>query len=305
MYDLNHKGTNSGLAGSRVLIQADLYPTYWADLTLAYILYPEIRPSFHQEPEELLFNGEAEYRFADLDRCLLPTSSQCGNIGLYLRLYRVSFTVHLPFADLSAGSQAVYWASARVINPTDVFVSNPFTFLETEFRPGIDAFRIRVPFGSMNEVDAGYIAGEDFQFDKSALYCRTRLSVLDTDLSFPVILFRENLLLGLDAAGSLGSAGVWAETAWVVPDIAAPSGGDSDRAYLNASAGTDYNFSNGLYGYVEYHFNSQGGRDPSRFLDIQTHTSYQEGGVHLLGRRYLSSGGCSGWAIVRKYPWEH
>ena len=59
---------------------------------------------------------------------------------------------------------------------------------------------------------------------------------------------------------------------------------------MRLSLGLDYNFSDGLYGYLEYHFNSPGAADAQDYLQAASGPAYSEGGDYLLGRHYLGLG---------------
>jgi hypothetical protein len=229
----------------------------------------------------------------DLRRRLLPWSStDVNNINLSQELDRAVLTLRLPFADLSAGRQAVAWGSARIVNPTDVIVPLRFSALESEYRRGVDAIRVRIPFGAMHEVDLGYVFGEDFRFARSTAFGRASFYLLETDISALAMLFREDLMLGIDLARALGDAGAWIEGTYVVPDILSP-GDPKDlwaEDYLRVSAGLDYNFSSGLYTYLEVHFNSPGETDAADYLQLADQAAYSDGGVYLLGRYYLGLG---------------
>lgn len=293
LYDPIWQGDSYGLATGILRLKADLYPAKWFSAELAYVLNPEIRPGTLQGSSIFFDGGSGQYRVIDLRPRLLPWSSaDANNIGLYNDLDRAVITLNLPFADVSLGRQAVAWGSARIVNPTDVIVPRRFSAVESEYRRGVDALRIRIPFGSMNEWDIGYIFGEDFRFDRSAAFARLKLYLFQTDVSVLAMLFREDLMVGLDLARAIGNAGAWLETAYVVPDL--PSLGTAgeawDQDYLRLSAGVDYNFSGGLYTYLEAHYNSPGALAAADYAQLQDDPAYTDGGDYLLGRYYLGLG---------------
>jgi hypothetical protein len=293
LYDPLWQGDSYGLATGILRLKADLYPAKWFSAELAYVLNPEIRPGSLQAGSELFGGGEGRYRVIDLRRRLLPWSSaEVNNVGLYNELDRAAITLSLPFADVSIGRQAVAWGSARIVNPTDVIVPSRFSAVESEYSRGVDALRIRIPFGSMNEFDVGYIFGEDFRFDRSAAFSRVKLYLFQTDISILAMLFREDLMAGLDLARAIGNAGAWLETAYVIPDLLSPgtAGEVWAQDYLRLSAGVDYNFSGGLYTYLEAHYNSPGAIDPAGYAQLADEPAYTDGGVYLLGRYYLGLG---------------
>ena len=164
------------------------------------------------------------------------------------------------------------------MNPTDVVT--PFTYnqLDTEDRIGVDAVRVRIPIGAMGEWDTGYIFGEGFDSEKSALFLRSQLNAVETDFSILLVGFQKHLLAGLDIARGIGGAGFWLEAAYVFVES---FGQDSDTAnnYLRVSTGLDYSFGEKTYGFIEYHFNGVG-REGSRELPRQ----FKPASLHPRGR---------------------
>ena len=61
-----------------------------------------------------------------------------------------------------------------------------------------DAIRIRVPISLLEEVDAGYIFGEDFKFENSAMFLRGKFYYYRTDFSLLLTGFQENFIMGFD-----------------------------------------------------------------------------------------------------------
>jgi hypothetical protein len=291
IYDPAWESDSYGVSTGMLRLKASLYPTERSSVELAYLIYPEIRPDALSNGSRFLDPGTGAYRVIDLRRRLLPwSSSDVNNLGLYNELDRAAVTFRFPFADLSLGRQAVAWGSSRIVNTTDVIVPVEISTLDTEYREGVDALRLRIPLGAMHEIDLGYVFGKEFRFDRSAAFGRAKLYVLETDVGALAMLFQENLMIGLDLARAIGDAGSWLEAAYVVPDVV---GGFDDPwadGYFRISSGLDYNLSGELYGYVEYHFNSPGAADASGYLQLPDDPAYSGGATYLLGRHYLGVG---------------
>ncbi|MGD8922103.1 MAG: hypothetical protein PVH24_02560, partial [Candidatus Zixiibacteriota bacterium] len=142
----------------------------------AYNLVPRIQDHrlFLEDPFAFGINPRG-YRFDDLDRLLYPDDiSSVSSFGIYQNLDRAFFTLSASQFDLYVGRQAIAWGTARVVNPTDVLAPYAFTELDSEYRVGIDAVRLRWPLGFMGEIDVGYVAGRDFAFGNSAVFGRGR-----------------------------------------------------------------------------------------------------------------------------------
>jgi len=140
----------------------------------------------------------------------------------------------------------------------------------------------------MGEIDVGMVFGEDFEGDESAAFLRTRFYLWETDITFLGIAFKENMLGGIDLARAIGGAGFWLEAAYTFAD--ALNNHTPEESYFRFTTGLDYHFSQGIYAFVEYHFNSAGRDDPGRYPAQFHKTAFQEGGVYLLGRHYLIPG---------------
>jgi hypothetical protein len=240
--------------------------------------------------QKLFFSGISPetYRLVDFSNRLYPgPESAVRNFAVFLNLDRLAVAFHPRWADIFVGRQAIAWGSARIINPTDVIA--PFTFneLDKEERFGVDAVRVRAPLGAMDELDLGFVAGKDLERSKNAAFVRGKTYLWTTDLSLLFLGFREHGLFGIDLARSIGGAGFWLESAYVVPYLFNASRRGEADPYFRISTGLDYNFSPRLYGYGEYHFDSAGKAQPRDYASLFNSVAFRDGTVYLLGRHYL------------------
>jgi hypothetical protein len=282
-----------GSVSNKIGLSVSAAPFAWLSVHAAYRLVPTIQdPALFGQSVFLAAAGTEEYRVIDFSSRLYPAQGESvDSFAFFHNLDRLFVTVNLPFADVFIGRQAVAWGSAHVFNPTDFLAPYAFTELDTEERRGVDAVRLRIPLGPLDELDLGYAAGGGFAWDKSAAYARAKTNFWDTDLSVLAAGFRGNLMLGIDITRSLGGAGVWLDAAYVFPRLLnTESGGGEQTGYLGMALGLDYNFDFGLYMFIEYYFNSAGGLKPDDYPDISSGDAYQDGAVYLLGRHYLNLG---------------
>lgn len=235
---------------------------------------------------EVLTIDTHDYRVADLASSIYPGDNDFSSVGVFQNLDRANVTARLSFADVIVGRQAIAWGSARVVNPTDVIA--PFTYgeLDTEDRTGVDAVRVRIPIGALSEVDVGYVFGRDFAVDRSAFFARSQFNAAETDVSPLFVHFCEQWLVGIDVVRGIGSVGAWIEGTRVFTmgrDVAI-----SD--YFRISAGADYSFGGETYGFIEYHFNGAGVRDPEDYLVNLNRSIYRDAAVYLMGAHYFALG---------------
>jgi len=231
------------------------------------------------------------YRFKDIDQRLYPSEGDAvDNFAVYQNLDRLQATYKASHFDLIVGRQAIAWGSARTINPTDVVAPYVFNELDTEDRIGVDAIRVRIPLGFMGEIDAGYIAGKDFEWERSAFFTRGKFYADETDFAVVFSGFRGNMMVGIDIARSIGGAGTWLEAAYVKPDLFTDEDADGEGSYFRLSTGMDYSFASGTYFFAEYHYNGAGTTDTDEYLSKLGEIAYNEGNVFQLGEHYLIPG---------------
>ena len=206
-----------GVVVNRLRFNLSYAPTDSLSFAFAYDFTPRVQDPllFSQSPFAVGI-ASSRYRVADFESLLYPSEDEpISSVGIYHNLDRASVQFSTDFADFSIGRDAIAWGSARIVNPTDIIAPYTYDQLDTEDRVGVDAIRVRIPVGVMGEIDAGYIFGPDFDFDKSAVFLRTQLNAVETDFSILLLEFQKDLLVGLDVARGIGGAGFWLETAYV------------------------------------------------------------------------------------------
>lgn len=280
-----------GAVINRVRANLSYVPTDAISLSISYDFSPRILDkSFFSNSPLAVSTSSTKYRISESDSLIYPVDDDSmGNIGIYHNLDRASINYSAAFADISIGRDAIAWGSARIINPTDVVAPFSFDQLDTEDRVGVDAIRVRIPIGVLGEVDTGYVIGENFAYDKSALFLRTQLNAVETDFSISLIQFQRNLLAGIDVTRGIGGAGFWLEAAYVLSDYFKDVNSTSNN-YLRTSIGLDYIFNGTLFTFIEYHFNGAGTVNPDDYIYNLDQPAYLKGGVYLFGVHYLSPG---------------
>ena len=280
-----------GAVNNRLRLNCAYTPTDTLSFDLSYDFAPRIQdPSLFSEPSIVTATDSLSYRVVDLDSGIYPGKDDpAGSFGLFQNLDRAAIAYGADFADITIGRQAIAWGSARVVNSTDVVAPYAYNQLDTEDRIGVDAIRVQIPIGVLGEFDTGYIFGENFAFEKSALFLRSQLNAAETDLSISLVGFREHLMTGFDLARGIGGAGFWFEAAYVYANAFDSENGEAEN-YLRASVGLDYSFAGKAYGFIEYHFSGAGAGEPEDYLDNLSEPAYTDGAVYLLGRHYLAPG---------------
>lgn len=224
----------------------------------------------------------SDYRFADFSETLFtheisPDVNQKENLVAFQNLDRLNVQYRYKLLDLALGRMPVNFGSARVVNPTDVLIPISPTTFDSEYRLGVDAVRIKRALGDMVELDLGAVAGKNFEDGKSAYFLNFRHPFSDWYITYTMIRYRLNTLIGLDFQGAINDAGVWLETAYNFVK------NDSDN--LRFSAGGEYNINSDFLLFVEYHYNGEGS---SEERDYQV--PHVERGIFLMAKHYITPG---------------
>jgi len=272
---------------SRARIKLNIKTSESLSWELAYEVLPWIRDRGGILSDRSFANSSFfSYRIDDLNENILDDQDQ--DFVLAQNLDRAFLTYTATSFDLFVGRQPVAFGSARVINPTDIIAPFTVNTIAKDELVGVDAIRMKSPLAEMGEFDVGIVFGNEFNADKSAAFVRMKSYVLKTDISLMTMIFKENILLGLDLARSICGAGTWLEAAQVLSDAA--NDYRPEENYFRLSIGTDYSFTSRLYAFIEYHFNGAGTDNPVDYLNAATETAFTEGAVYLLARHYIAPG---------------
>ena len=224
--------------------------------------------------ESFMIPERQSYRLTDIRPTIGPTGKK--NI-VPQNLDRMNVQFQMEAGDLTIGRQAITFGSARMINPSDVFLPFDVRTLNTEYRVGIDAVRFQKPIAQLGELDIGVILGPDGKSENSAAFFQLLTNISGSDYQFTAMRFAEQNLIGAGVQSALGVFGFWLEAAHV----------NGDEDYTRASIGVDYAFNERVFGMIEYHLNEAGSSNPDNYLEQFDDTAYTAGGVFLLGKNYL------------------
>jgi hypothetical protein len=188
---------------------------------------------------------------------------------------RLYFDQDFSFGSLVIGRQRISWGTGRVWNPTDIFNPiNPANFGKIE-KDGSDAASMKFDLGQLTNLQLVYNA--EYHFKYSDYAARFHTNILGYDFSIMSGFVDKRLVNGGDFAGDIGGAGIRGE-ALVSSDVLNNTG-----YFVKWILGTDYQFTDKLYGVIEYYHNGQGLLDK---MDYDLADLY-EGKILNLAKDYL------------------
>lgn len=202
-----------------------------------------------------------------------PVSENHLTLSHYIdRLY---FDQDFSFGSLVIGRQRISWGTGRVWNPTDIFNPiNPANFGKIG-KDGSDAASMKFDLGQLTNLQIVYNA--EYHFNYSDYAARFHTNILGYDFSLMSGFVDKRLVNGGDFAGDIGGAGIRGEML-LSSDVLNNTG-----CFVKWILGTDYQFTDKLYGMIEYYHNGQGSIDKMDY-DL---TALYEGTILNLAKDYL------------------
>jgi hypothetical protein len=216
------------------------------------------------------------YRAWDFTPVLLNDSLKIlGNLD------RLLLTARMKAANLILGRQAVSWGLGKTFSPSDFVAPIPLYAIDREFRTGVDAARLRVPLGTMEELDLGFLAGDGLHGDGNGFWARAALSAAGLDVTPMAAYYRRCATASLGVNGVFAGASWWAEGAFTDAD---------GTRYATITAGADHRLGANGYGWLEYTYNGAGAHGPEDYPDLRGSKPYTLAGAYLQGKNYLNPG---------------
>jgi hypothetical protein len=228
-----------------------------------------------------------------------------STVNATLWLDRLNITFVLPWLDVIVGRQAITFGKAYFWNPLDVFLPFDPRQLDRDYKAGVDAVRLNIPFGEFTGLnligvlgstvstkllgDRGFaLSSGDLSWEGSALVARFYTTIGGFDLSLQAGKVYAGYQTGAGVVGELGPIEVRGEAAYFIVEetgpLPVPSLGSLRRSFFSGVFGLGHRFANTLTLEGEYLFNGLG--DPrhleSAFLRVAASETLHAG-QHLLG----------------------
>ncbi|MBI4597677.1 MAG: hypothetical protein HY737_04655 [Candidatus Omnitrophica bacterium] len=227
--------------------------------------------SFAGRGDAKLLRRHAEQRqFLDLSQTFVDD----GGAFYEHSLHRAYASLRSEMVNVDIGRQQIPWGVGRFATPTDVF--NPFdtTRIELEERDGVDAVNTRFMFPQVGELNVVYTPRGE-RLHPNRWMVRGSKDILGYEAGLLGGRVGRAGALGGDLAGNIRQAALRGEFLFENPA--------GEKHFFQYTLNTDYNFSNGIYALLEYHYNGRGKTDAKAYELARA----LRGDLQLLARHYL------------------
>ncbi len=220
-----------------------------------------------------------------------------GDVRASAHVDRAHFRIALERADITLGRQAITFGKTWFWNPLDLFLPFGSTQFDRDYKPGVDALRVDLPFGDFSGATLVGVpgrarpgappAGGGDAWYRSALVARAHGNARGWDMAAQGGKILGGYQLGGAVAGELGRLELRGEAAWFATldetGAGAPAGSVVD-SHLGAVAGAGRGFAGrDLQLQVEYFYNGGArGRLEERFA-LAARGRLGHASRHLLG----------------------
>ena len=225
-----------------------------------------------------------------------------GDVSASAHLDRAHLRIAFERADLTVGRQAITFGKAWFWNPLDVFLPFGSTQFDRDYKPGVDAVRVDLPFGDFSgatlvgvpgRAQSGAApAGGGNAWYRSALVARAYGNARGWDAAAQGGKILGGYQLGGAVTGELGGLELRGEAAWFAAQDGTGAGGSGATVvggHFSAVAGAGRGFAGrGLQLQAEYFYNGAASGDLKQRLALVAEGRLRHAGRHLLGA--LASG---------------
>lgn len=201
------------------------------------------------------------------------------------RVERMDLTWTLGRADFDLGRQPVSLGTSHFVGVLDVLAPFAPGDLDSTYKPGIDAVRVRTGLGDTGEAEV--IAAANNPWRDGAAIGRLRYAVKGMDFEAVSGRLRQRTFGGIGWEGDAGKFAVWGEAALFERKKGRePVRGALDDAAFSGVAGVERFIASGLRAGCAFFYQDFGAHDPDELLAVSSEAPYQEGLAFLASAAY-------------------
>ncbi len=210
----------------------------------------------------------------------LSWKGEDGDLFLQGRTDRLFVQASLGSVDIRLGRQPISFGHGLMFNPMDLVQPFSFATIDSEYKPGIDSFRIDGYIGMSSQI-TGLVAYAG-EWDKEGMIAiingNTTLGWTDVSLFYGLV--KGDNVFGTGTASSIGPVGVHADVTVTIPE--------EEDSFVRAVAGfmwkpLEYSTFNG-----ELYLQTVGAESPEGYVEFVSSDRYSRGELWLMGRYYAS-----------------
>jgi hypothetical protein len=223
-------------------------------------------------------------RLLDLEHVFVDES----DLRVAAELDRLSVTWQRPAFRLVVGRQAITWGVSYFWPALDLFGPFPPERADREYKPGVDAVRLTLPFGSLSELDL-VAAGQGTSLEEDgSIGGLHRLHLGAVDVGAMAGWFHRDVVAGAFVVADVRGTGVRAEVAFT--DSGEPADARLGRArFWRAGIGLDRQLTAAIAASLEAAWNGFGASEPDRYRATAEADRVRRGEVPSLGQWYLGA----------------
>ena len=211
-------------------------------------------------------------------------------LSVQSRFDRLALEASVSKLELALGRQAVTFGSGVFFAPMDLV--NPFhpATIDTEYKPGVDAFRVDAFAGVSSQLTVvaawagdGPLVGKDRvdpELDGAVFAASGRTTLGMTDLLAFGGLVHAEPVVGLGAVSAIGAMGVHGDATLTLPE-------DEDP-FVRAVVGANWMPTGTTMVMAEAYVQTFGATEPDGYLEVAESERFARGEVWQLGRTYAA-----------------
>jgi hypothetical protein len=224
----------------------------------------------------------------DITPTYLPldhTFTATAQVDLNGSLDRFNFQFDFESIRVVAGRQAVTWGVTYFWPALDLFAPFSPGRVDRDYKPGIDAIRVTIPWGDYSEMEIiGGVLGSSLKRD-GTLGALARIYLGPIDVGLMGGRFHRDTVAGGFFTSDVSGTGVRGEINWT------QSGDEADRprdrqTFWRAAVGVDRQLLPTVSLTLEFSFNGYGTSEASEYLALAGADRIVRGEINALGRGY-------------------
>ncbi len=181
---------------------------------------------------------------------------------------------------IALGRQSISFGAGQFFTPIDLV--NPFhpATVDTEYKPGVDAFRVDAFPSASSQVSAVVAYGGEWDVDGMVMALHGQATVGTSDLGLFIGEVFGDEVVGLSGVFSAGPVGLYSDAALTLPSD------DEDDPYVRAVLGANHRPTMTTTVSVESYYQGAGTTDPDDYLEQMSGDRYARGELWAVGQWY-------------------